>query len=265
MSITKTYPNRPMYRVVFPVIGLIASITLAVSGDAQVKPGAPKHWDKLVKESESVDYLLDPRSVVEEAAEPSDINERTARANKNRRYNTGGKDLTLDDSENYIEHIWPRGLPLIPTDEGAVIVVGTVVHIQPYLSEDRSSIYTEFKIDVEDVLKNALSGQASSSKYILIDKLGGKLRLKSGRIVYDEINICYLGEPRLERRYVLFARSIHNGNDLEMIKGYELRDGKVFTISEGDNELGVLVTTLPDVPKEYAKEETLLELIKLKR
>ena len=192
--------------------------------------------------------------------ESSDAKEREARRAKNVRYNIGGRDLTTlnPDVESFIEQVWPRG-ELVPASESAVVVTGTVVRVQPYLSGDRSRIYTEITVQVEEVLKRDRNGLPSGAKTVVIDRLGGALKLKTGRIVRDDVQIDGLGKPNLGKRYVFFARRANDGSDISLIKSYELADGKVFT---NDSRPSKLISALPGVPKSWASEATFVEAVR---
>ena len=197
--------------------------------------------------------------VVQEEQESSDPKERELRRAKNIRYNTGGSDLTIrkPNTEHFVEHIWPRGLPLIPSSESAVVVRGTVVTMQPYLSQDRSRLYTEIGVRVEEVLKSDVD--LSVGDTLIVDRLGGALNLKSSQLVRDDISIEGLGKTRSGGRYVLFAQRVNEGNDITLIKGYELRDGRVFRLTQDGSPGNVLLSSKPGVPDDFSEGRAFLE------
>jgi hypothetical protein len=198
--------------------------------------------------------------IIQEEPESSDPKERKARRAKNVRYNIGGRNLTTlnPDVESFIEQVWPRG-ELVPASESAVVVTGTVVRVQPYLSGDRSRIYTEITVQVEDVLKRDRNGLPSAPKTVVIDRLGGALKLGSGRVVRDDIQIDNLGKTLPGKRYMFFADRVNKGSDISLIKSYELRDGKVFT---NDSRPSRLISTLPGVPQAWADEAAFLKAVR---
>lgn len=191
------------------------------------------------------------RDVFDEARLPSGAQDADARRDKCRRYDTGGHDLTADagDSEYFAESIWPR----VDLGDSDVIVVGTVRSRQPYLSQDRSRIFTEFVVDIESLIKTD-SGLDRSAGSVTMDRLGGALRLTSGLVVRDDIQLCFLGWPEVGGRYVLFARRIHDGKDLEFFHGYRLVDGKALPIVPRHG-----ATSKPDSPE---SEASLLESLR---
>lgn len=199
-------------------------------------------------------------AVVEEAPEPSDPRERAARRAKNARYNTGGRDITTlgPGVESFAEQTWPR-VEFIPTSESAAVLTGAVVKLQPYLSEDRSRIYTEIEIQVEDVLKGRADGPLSAANTLVIDRLGGALKLRTGSVVRDDTHVDGLGKTHVGRRYVFFAERVNEAGDLSLIKSYELRDGKVFT---NDSREGKPISSLPGVPEAWAYEAAFVEAVR---
>ena len=201
------------------------------------------------------------REIVAEEPEPSNPKEREVRRAKNTRYNTGGADLTVErrqDAEIFFEQVWPA-VDFIPAAESAVVVVGRVIKVQPYLSSDRSRIYTEITIAVDDLLKQDQDKRATATKTVVIDRLGGALKLKTGRIVRDEIQIDNLGNLQLGRRYLVFARAINDRNDTGLIKSYELVNGQVFT---NDSRPSQLLSTLAGVPSTWADETAFLKAVR---
>lgn len=198
-------------------------------------------------------------NIMEEGPEPSKPKGFEERRAKNLRYNTGGRDLTAQDPEveHFFAHVWPR-VDFIPSAQSSVVVIGTIIKAQPYLSEDRSCIYTEIAVQVEDILKYDSENRFSPPNTLVIDRPGGTLKLSSGQIVSDNIQIEGLGELCFKRRYVLFAERIHEGSDLSLIKSYELREGHVFT---NDSRVSRLISILPGVPEAWAHEAIFIKAI----
>lgn len=200
-------------------------------------------------------------AVIEEVPEPSDPQERAVRRAKNIRYNAGGRDLTTLEPgvESFAEQIWPH-VGFIPASESAVVVTGTVVKLKPYLSEDRSRIYTEIEIQVENVLKrNTSNDPLSAANTLVMDRLGGALKLRTGRVVRDDIHIDGLGKTCIGKRYIFFAERVNKDGDISLIKSYELRNGKVFT---NNSRVSKLISTMPGVPETWAYETTFLEAVR---
>ena len=136
----------------------------------------------------------DDSGIVPEEPESSNPQEREARRAKNRRYNAGGPDLTVErppDSEIFFRQVWPA-VDFIPVSDSAVVVTGRVLKVQPYLSSDRSRIYTEITVEVDDLLKRDRNNRLSAAHTVVIDRLGGALKMTTGN--------------RCSERYVFFAQ-----------------------------------------------------------
>jgi hypothetical protein len=240
------------------LLSVISCAVLAVAAHVQTGARAEAVWQSS-QAGESQSKV--ESDMVSEESEPSDAREREVRRAKNTRYNTGGADLTVErpkDSAIFFEQVWPRR-EIVPASESAVVTTGRVVKLQPYLSGDRSRIYSEITIAVDDLLKRDRDDRLSANKTVVIDRLGGALKLKTGRIVRDDIQIDYLGKPQLGKRYVFFARRVNDGSDISLIDSYELRDGKVFT---NDTRPSRLISTLSGVPKAWADEATFVEAVR---
>src|SRR5690606_33726071 len=176
---------------------------------------------------------------------------------KNARYNSKGPDLTTfrGDEDVFYENITPRGLPILPVEESVIVAVGKIVKIQPYLSDDRSQIYTELSMQVENLLKTDDSN-ANINSFVL-DQVGGSIQLRSGHKIQYKVQIGGRGNPCENNRYVFFIQKADENNGYYFINGYELSEGKVFTLDTGKKKL---ITDKYAVSKEFADEKTFLEL-----
>lgn len=172
---------------------------------------------------------------IDEAREPTNTHVRTLRQSKNRRYNSTRSDqlLTEQPPEVTSGRIDESPRPsAIPASQSDAVILGTVVGVQPYLADDKKSIYTEFSIRVEEAFKVAPSTQVTTENLIVADQEGGALRLKDGRTLR-----YFVGGtsrfPILNGRYVLFLSLVNNRQDLSILSGYELREGTVVSLEEG--------------------------------
>jgi hypothetical protein len=96
--------------------------------------------------------------------------------------------------------------------------------MQPYLADDKKSIYTEFSIRVEETIKGTT--HVTTESLLVADQEGGALRLKDGRTLKYLVGGTSRF-PILNGRYVLFLSLINHRQDLSILSGYELRDGTV--------------------------------------
>jgi hypothetical protein len=203
------------------------------------------------------------KDVADRESEPLDQEQRNLRHAKDARYNSGGPDLTLSKqgTDHFFEHSWPR-VGFISVAESALVVTGRVEGMQSFMSEDRSRIYTEIVVSVEEVFKSDLEAQISAHMMLVGDRVGGTFETESGQVIRDRTSIEGLGNTRLGGRYVLFFKKIHKGMDLSMVRGYELRDRKVFKLTDDGSPGSVLLSAEPGIPDSFSDEQSFLDIIR---
>lgn len=164
-----------------------------------------------------------------DAPEPKDPKERERRQNKARKYNNkkGGvdpySDITFEPSD------WARELPALPVAQSDAVIIGEVTDAQAYLSEDKETVYSEFTINIKEVLKNSGTLQLAQNSLIKVERQGGRVRFPSGHI--NTVAIGGQGMPRMGKRYILFLKS-NDTSDFSIVLGYELRGGHVTLLDE---------------------------------
>jgi len=97
------------------------------------------------------------------------------------------------------------------------------------MTESQYLIYTEFTLQVENVLKGKESQNILEGTTIKVDREAGALRLASGKKVFYD-GASGGNSPHANKRYLLFLKRINDGQDLSIIGGYELLNGKVFPL-----------------------------------
>jgi len=200
--------------------------------------------------------------VIGEEPESSQPEQRMARGAKSARYNGGGCDITTPGRDCFFEHFEPGPLPLIPLKESAIAFVGSVTKVQPYLSVDRTHIYTETTLQVEELFKSPEGVKLPSDQTLIVDQIGGTMRIRSGTVIHDGSRIDFLGQMYVGGRYVLFLRQVHEGKDLAIVRAYELRDGRVFKITEDGSPGRILLSNAPNKPDSLSDEQGLIEAIR---
>ena len=192
------------------------------------------------QESKSAAQNSRPRpeeEAINEAPESDDPTQRTDRAAKNARYNSyiNKPDLMSlqPGSRRDTIHCGQGDPTILPTGRHDIIVLGTLTNIQPYLSANRTRIYTEYQLDIEEVFKPAQENLSLVQGRLIIDRPGGVLRMSNGGIIASNERATEMARPLdLGRRYVLFARFIHGNRDLILGSAFELRDGKAYALDE---------------------------------
>jgi hypothetical protein len=187
------------------------------------------------------------------------------RAAKNTRYNLGvsvdGIPFPkLDETMKWdlfslpMTH-WPAAPAFPVTSE--VIVLGTVREARAYLSTDRTAIYSEVSLSIEEILKAAPQYGLQINGTVTADRFGGAVRFPSGKILRQ--GRYGRNFPTQGHRFLLFLKDTGDGG-LEIVTGYELTGKDVIPL-DGVEDSGV------SVYKNYEKlrhtsEASLLEAVK---
>jgi hypothetical protein len=133
-------------------------------------------------------------------------------------------------------------LPALPVKQSDAIVLGEVIDAKAYLSTDKTGVYSEFAIRIDDVLMDFTSSPIPFGTQIILEREGGVVRFSSGRLF--QYAIYNQGLPRNGQRYVFFLKNNEQGRIYSILTGYCLRKGRVspldkpeqFTAYEGADE-----------------------------
>lgn len=112
--------------------------------------------------------------------------------------------------------------PLFPIDESALVIVGEVEMINAFLSNDKGGVYTEFTIQVEEVLKN--DGKKNPKK-VTADREGGVVVYPNGqRVMYQSSE---RGLPLLGSKYLFFLTKDELSPNYEILTSYDINSSNV--------------------------------------
>ncbi|MCA1637986.1 MAG: hypothetical protein LC768_06565, partial [Acidobacteria bacterium] len=119
--------------------------------------------------------------------------------------------------------------PTIPIAESEIVIIGKVLNAEAHLSDSKGSVYSEFTIQVEEVLKSSKLYEITQGGSITIDSLGGAVQYPNGaKVYYFVVPIKEL--PHVGRRYVLFLTNVDKSPNFNILTGYELRGGKIYPL-----------------------------------
>ena len=125
---------------------------------------------------------------------------------------------------------WEVGLSALPAAKSAAVILGEVTQAQAQLSDDETNIYSEFTVQIENILKNDNNSSLGIGSSVVMERLGGRVRLPSGKVIVSQTYKQDL--PRIGKRYVFFLTRDNEGEDFHILTGYELRDGRVFPLDK---------------------------------
>lgn len=168
------------------------------------------------------------------AAEPADPQERARREARGKRYNHQNWVRESNASTGDAGRIdrWMHRVPAFPVATSDAIVVGQITDAQSYLSPDKSGVYTEFTVTVNEVLKGEGAAALASGSTLAAQREGGRVRFASGRV--QRYKPHFQGTPRVGSQYVLFLKRNEDGQSYFIWTGYELSAGRVHPLDGVD-------------------------------
>ena len=211
------------------VLFVLVCATLGFTFARQDQPQKDK-----AKETEHSKQAKEARSkfpiVNYDEAEPTDPAKNAARKEKQKRYD--GPSIVARkphprDGEVSSFYEGP-GLPSLPTSKSNVIVVGTVKSGEAHLSGNKKNVYSEFTVQVDDVLKAEVS--VPPDNLITVDREGGIVNYPNGQQILYRTSRENM--PSVGKRYVFFLQYINQ--DLRILTAYELDKDRVVPLDELD-------------------------------
>jgi len=166
---------------------------------------------------------------------PTEAQTRAAREVKNKRFNSVAKAISESSTQIFTVMDWDVGLPAFPIERSSAVVIGRVIDAKAYLSDDKTAIYSEFKVQIDSVLKNDERCPIQPERSLIVGREGGRVRLPSGKIVVSWIN--HQNMPTMGGKYAFFLthelpRGGDGGNDFYIVTAYELANGNVVPMDD---------------------------------
>ncbi len=219
-------------RIIWGIVSLVVFITIAVTtgtldGRSQagfaVLPKATPPIDEFSKYGVA-DYY---------AEETSALRERERRRRTNHRYDSQGwvQRNPHPETGKIGRHTEKEPPPMMPTDESDLIVTGRITAVAVHLSNDKSGVYSELTVKVDQVLKNNIPIDIERGSLITVDRAGGIVRYPNGQMV------LYLdsedGLPEVGREYLMFLTSDKKSENYAIRTLYELQETRTVPLDHG--------------------------------
>lgn len=227
--------NKKLFSL-FLLLSLIIGVA-AVMAALRTQDNLPSERQKAVgKKIHDEDYPIADYAMQEHL----DLQEDKNRKERRKRYNLPGninqedrKRFVLKESSPLIllqeEASDAQPEPAIPVTQSDAIVIGEITSAKAYLTDDKTGVYSEFVVHIVETLKNNLAEQLIPDTHIHVERLGGRVRFPSGKILLRG-GPYGRNMPSMGQRYVLFLKYNKDGQDYTIITGYNLRDGRVFPL-----------------------------------
>lgn len=167
--------------------------------------------------SESTDKIRHARS------SKYDIRGITAEQSKSFRIKETDSTVVLDLTPS---HAPP--LEAIPISESDTVVIGEVVRAEAYLSNDKTTVYSEFQVRLGEVLQSIRPEILTPNAIISVDRRGGRVRFPSGKVLLR--GVYGRNMPQVQKRYLFFLKSDAESQSFSITTAYELRNGRVFPL-----------------------------------
>ena len=188
-------------------------------------------------------YKLDPDIPIVDINSPAfrKGEDREIRKSRGEKYNTG---QPLEDTFGPESDLLELPLshapikPGFPISQSDAILIGSVTDAQAFLTPDKSYVYSEFTVQIKEVLKNFSPAPIAPHVDTTVERAGGIVRFTSG----NKLQRGNSGEglPVKQNRYLLFLKWSEPGKDFLILTGYKL-DGKVTPLDGlgNDNDFNI--------------------------
>lgn len=124
---------------------------------------------------------------------------------------------------------WSKNLTALPFAQSDVVLIGGVMNSKAHLSNDKTGIYSEFGVQVEEILNDTMKDSIYPGSTVCLERFGGAVRFPSG--VIQKYETTGQGMPIVGQRYLFFLKRI-NDTDFSIVTGYQL-DGEVVSPLDG--------------------------------
>src|SRR2546430_5277480 len=233
------------------LILLIATVIATVTARLQTQRKDARNSPALQKAEEDFYTVADFTG-----PEPSDPQKRASRKVRAHRYNMSAsksvdpKRFAITEERESSFGGPPSHAPIepaFPAAQSDAVVIGEVVSAQAFLSEDQTTVMSEFSVQISDLLKENLIAPFSVGDSLDVIRAGGGVRFPSGKIIRTGQHGKPL--PKLGRRYLFFLKYNNDtGRDYTVVTAYELTADRVLPL-DGLSLVGTVVPAYADYQK----------------
>jgi len=164
------------------------------------------------------------------APEPTDRKERAKKEAKGKKYRRYADTISPGTIQAGAVYHWPQGFSELPISQSDAVIVGEVSDAKAFLTNNKTTVYSDFTIHLDEVLKGDSQTPLSQGSTVIADRPGGRVHFPSGSA--GSFSIAGWGLPRVGHRYVLFLKRDQLEQDYSIVTGYELRENHVYPLDK---------------------------------
>jgi len=204
---------------------VVILLTLLLGASAGVRENQREDANAAQRRVEETRWALPVADL--NAALPLDPKERAKREAKSKKYDRGFP-MVAPGVHSAEVYDWPSHFPALPVSQSDGVIVGQVFDAKAYFSVDKTTIYSEFWVTVESILKNSDKNPIDGGSQLALERMGGRVQYPSGEV--SSFLVAGFGVPRVGGRYVFFLKRNPQDEGYTIVTGYELRLGHVYPL-----------------------------------
>jgi hypothetical protein len=225
--------SRKMWVVVFLVVAATVTFSIRTMYSQSTKESNQICQTQENPSKQTLEELKSQFPIAEYS--PSEINNaqmRSLRIAKNKRYDKTPLVSSGIPTEPYLiiarsDH-GPIPYSALPIVESRAVVIGQILDAKAYLSNNKSGVYSEFTVRIDEVLKSDNSTKLVQGGEIAIDREGGIVHYPNGnKGLYF---VAGKGMPCLNKQYLLFLASEEISPNYQILTAYELKEDRVLPL-----------------------------------
>jgi hypothetical protein len=143
--------------------------------------------------------------------------------------------------------------PALPVGKSSAIVIAEVAFAEAFLSTDQVSIYSEFSLNVREVIHTTSLSTIRVGDSIQALRAGGGVRFPSGKVILQGNDARPL--PDAGSTYVFFLNEVDSAGFFEIVTAYQILAGKVYPL-DGRSPHGLVFRQFAEHQKLAGTEET---------
>ena len=159
---------------------------------------------------------------------------------RNALFDRASSGLPLSD-QSIQKMMTPNGsfnrLERIPVELADVVVIGQTFNGKSYLSNDRTTLYTELSLKINEVVSNRSSRSISVGQSIDIERQGGVVKLPSGKVLIRGSQVE--SQPRTQVQYAMLLKYVPAADVYTIVSGFELAGDHVYILESLSNAKAV--------------------------